>query len=51
MPDEAQQEENNPHRGKAGVLASIQASVGTMNLKEELGQGEKAWKLWQYRFE
>ena len=40
MPDEAQQE-NNPHRGKAGVLASIQASRGTINLKGELGQGEK----------
>ena len=31
---------------KAGVLASIQASMGTMNLKGELGQGEKEWKLW-----
>lgn len=51
MLDEAQQEENNPQRGKAGVLASIQASVGTMNLKGELGQGEEAWKLWRYRFE
>ena len=51
MPDEAQQEENNPHRGKAGVLTSVKASVGTMNLKGELGQGKKAWKLWQYRFE
>ena len=51
MPNEAQQEENNPHRGKAGVLASIQASVGTINLKGELGQGENEWKLWRYRFE
>ena len=51
MPDEAQQEENNPHRGKAGVLASIQARVGTINLKGELGQGEKEWKLRRYRFE
>ena len=51
MPDEAQQVENNPHRGKAGVLASVQASVGTMNLKGELDQGEKAWKLCRYRFE
>ena len=45
MPDEAQQEENNPHRGEAGVLASVQAIVRTTNLKEELGQGKKAWKL------
>ena len=51
MPDEAQQEENNPHRGKAGVLTSVQASVGTINLKGELGQGENEWKLWRYRFE
>ena len=51
MPDEAQQEENNPHRGKARVLTSIQTSMGTINLKGELGQGEKAWKLWRYQFE
>ena len=51
MPNEAQQEENNPHRGKAGVLASIQASVGTINLKGELRQGENEQKLWRYRFE
>ena len=51
MPDETPQEENNLHRGKAGVLASIQASVGAMNLKGEPGQREKAWKLWRDRFE
>ena len=34
-----------------GVLASVKASVGTINLKGEPGQHEKAWKLWRERFE
>ena len=51
MPDEAPQEENSPHRGKAGVLASIQASVGVMNMKREPRQHQKVWKLWRDRFE
>ena len=51
MPNEAAPEENNPHRGKAGVLASVKASVGAINLKGEPGQREKAWKLWRERFE
>ena len=45
------QEENNTHRGKAGVLANIKASVGAISLKGEPGQCEKAWKLWRDRFE
>ncbi|PFX11958.1 Retrovirus-related Pol polyprotein [Stylophora pistillata] len=51
MPDEGGQEENNTNRGKAGVLASVKASVGTIDLKGEPGQREKAWKLWRDRFE
>ena len=38
MPNEAAPEENNPHRGKAGVLASVKTSVGAINLKGEPGQ-------------
>ncbi|PFX21298.1 Retrovirus-related Pol polyprotein [Stylophora pistillata] len=51
MPDEGGQEENNTNRGKAEVLASVKASVGTIDLKGEPGQREKAWKLWRDRFE
>ena len=51
MQNEGAQEENNTHRGKAGVLASLKASVGAISLKEEPGQCEKAWKLWRDRFE
>ena len=51
MPIEDGQEENNTHRGKARVLASVKASVGAINLKGEPGQREKAWKLWRDRFE
>ena len=51
MPDEGGQGENNTNRGKAGVLASAKASVGTIDLKGEPGQREKAWKLWRDRFE
>lgn len=46
MQNEGAQEENNTHRGKAGVLASVKASVSGINLKGELGQSAKAWKLW-----
>ena len=35
---EGAQEENNTHRGKAGVLATAKARVGAINLKEEPGQ-------------
>ena len=41
------QEENNTHRGKAGVLASGKASMGVINLKGEPGQRQKARKLWR----
>lgn len=51
MPNKATLEENNPHRGKAGVLASVKVSVGAINLKGEQGQHEKVWKLWRERFE
>ena len=51
MPNEGTQEENNTHRCKAGVLASLKASVGAICLKGETGQCEKAWKLWGDRFE
>ena len=51
MPNEGTQEENNTHRGKAGVLARVKASVGAICLKGETGQCEKAWKLWGDRFE
>lgn len=51
MLNEGGQEENNTHRGKAGVLASVKASVGAINLKGEPGQREKEWKLWRDRFE
>ena len=51
MQNEGAQEENNTHRGKAGVLASVKASEGGINLKGELGQSAKAWKPWRDRFE
>ena len=51
MPNEGAQEENNTHRGKAGVLATVKGSVGPINLKEGPGQREKARKLWRDRFE
>ena len=45
----------NTHRVKSwqvsGVLASVKAGVGAINLKGEPGQREKAWKLWRERFE
>ena len=47
MPNEGALEENNTHRGKAGVLASVKASVGGFNLKGEPDQCKKAWKLWR----
>ena len=50
MPTEGAPEENNPHRGKTAVLASVKTSVGAINLKGEPGQHEKAWKLWRERF-
>ena len=34
-----------------GVLASVKASVGTINLKGEPGQRKKAWRLWRERLE
>ena len=46
MPNKGAKEENNMHRDKAGVLASVKASVGANNLKGELGRCKKAWKLW-----
>ena len=33
------------------MLVSVRESVGAMNLKEEPGQGQNAWKLWRDRFE
>ena len=51
MPNEDAQEENNTHKGKTGVLESGKACLGAINLKGEPGQREKAWKLWQERFE
>ena len=42
---------NNTHRGKAGVLAKVKASVGAINLKGEPGQCKRACKLWRERFE
>ena len=39
MPNEGAQEENNTHRGKAGVLASVKATVSSINLKGERGAG------------
>ena len=41
----------NSQKGKSGILASVQASVGALSLAGEPGQREKAWKLWQDRFE
>ena len=37
MPNEAAREENNPHRDREGVLASVRVSVGAINLKGEPG--------------
>ena len=51
MPNKDAQEENNAHKGKTRVLESGKASLGAINLKGEPGQREKAWKLWQERFE
>ena len=51
MPNKEAQEESNTHKGKTRVLASGKASLGAINLKGEPGQREKAWKLWQERFE
>ena len=42
MGDEGQEQENNTQRSKAGVLASVQTSVGAMSFKGEPGQREKA---------
>ena len=41
----------NNQKGKSGILASVRASVGALSLAGEPGQREKAWKLWQDRFE
>ena len=41
----------NSQKGKSGILASVRASVGALSLAGEPGQREKAWKLWQDRFE
>ena len=41
----------NSQKGKSGILASVQASVGALSLAGEPGQREKAWKLWQDRFD
>lgn len=51
MPTEGPPEENNPRRGKAGVLANVKMSVGAINLKGAPGQCEKAWKLLHKQFE
>ena len=47
MPDQAETSQ----KGKSGILASVQASVGALSLGGEPGQLEKAWKLWKDRFE
>jgi len=47
MPDEA----DTSQKGKSGVLASVQASVGAFSFSGEPGQCEKTWKLWKDRFE
>ena len=47
MPDQAE----TSRKGKSGILASVQASVGALSLDGEPGQREKAWKLWKDRFE
>ena len=41
----------NSQKGKSGILGSVRASVGASSLAGEPGQREKAWKLWQDRFE
>ena len=41
----------NSQKGKSGILASVRASVGALSLAGGPGQREKAWKLWQDRFE
>ncbi|KAK2566494.1 hypothetical protein P5673_009104 [Acropora cervicornis] len=41
----------NSQKGKSGILASVRASVGALSFAGEPGQREKAWKLWQDRFE
>ena len=46
MPDEA----NTSQKGKSGVLASVQASVGALSLSGKLGQCEKTWKSRKDRF-
>lgn len=40
-------ENDTSQKGKSEVLASVQASVGTLSLSGEQGQREKTWKLWQ----
>ena len=47
MPDKA----GTSQKGKSGILASVQASMGALSLGGEPGQREKAWKLWKDRFE
>ena len=39
-------ENDTSQKGKSEVLASVQASVGTLSLSGEQGQREKTWKLW-----
>ena len=46
MPDE----NDTSQKGKAGVLASVQTSVGALSLSGEPGQHEETWKLWKDRF-
>lgn len=40
-----------PGNSKSGVLSSVMASVGALNLTGEPGRQEKAWQLWRARFE
>ena len=46
MPDEA----DTSQKGKSGVLASVQASVGALSLSGEPGHHKKTWKSWKDRF-
>ena len=45
MPDEA------ASSSKSGILTSIRASVGALNLSGEPEEREQIWQLWKARFE